>query len=127
MGNLEDIKILIADDMEFIRTSIRDIVLEMGFTAISEVRNGLQALAELKRNKCDLLICDRNMPNLDGISLVRMMKADAALKDVMILMVTAEADKNRFNDAQQLGINGYIIKPFTAEILEKAIVEILQK
>jgi two-component system chemotaxis response regulator CheY len=127
MDSYKDKKILIADDMGFIRTSIRNILDEMGFTNISEAKDGIQALAELKRSKYDLLICDYNMPHLDGISLVRMIKGDAELKDVIVLMVTAAAEKNHIIDLQQLGISDYIIKPFTSETMEKKVLEILQK
>ncbi len=127
MESYKNNKILIADDMGFIRTSIRNILDELGFINIAEAKDGIQALAELKRSKYDLLICDYNMPNLDGISLVRMIKGDAELKDVMVLMVTAQAEKNQIINMQQLGISDYIVKPFTTETMEKKVIEILQK
>ncbi len=123
----DNIKILIADDTDFIRKSVISTLSEIGFTDVSEVKDGVQALSELKKSKYDLLISDLNMPHLDGISLIRMVRSDPALKDIMIIMLTAESDKEHILAVKEIGINDYIVKPFTANVLEKKIEQMFGK
>jgi two-component system, chemotaxis family, chemotaxis protein CheY len=123
----DDIKILIADDTDFIRKSVISTLGEIGFTNISEVKDGVQALSELKKSKYDLLISDLNMPHLDGISLIRMIKGDPELKDIMIIMLTAESEKEHVLAVKEIGVNDYIVKPFTANVLEKKIEQLFGK
>lgn len=115
----DSIKILIADDTDFIRNAVKSTLSEIGFTNISEAKDGVQALSELKKSRHDLLISDLNMPHLDGIGLIRMIRSDPELKDIKIILLTAESDKEHVLAAKEIGINDYIVKPFTANVLEK--------
>jgi two-component system chemotaxis response regulator CheY len=121
------IKILIADDTDFIRKSVISTLEEIGFTNVSEAKDGVQALSELKKSKYDLLISDLNMPHLDGISLIRMIRSDPELKDIMIIVLTAESEKEHILAVKEIGINDYIVKPFTASVLEKKIEQMFGK
>jgi two-component system chemotaxis response regulator CheY len=127
MSPYDDVKILIADDTTFIRKTVISTLSKMGFENISEAKDGIQALSELKKRKYTLLISDVNMPNLDGISLIRMIRSDPELKDMIIIMLTAEADKEHVLAAKEIGINDYIVKPFTGNILEKKMEQIFGK
>jgi len=118
------IKILVVDDSDNIRRMVRTVLRQLGFAEIGEASDGLQALSKLKTGAYDLLISDWNMPNLDGISLLRMIRGDADLKDLKVLMVTAEAEKGHVIEAIKAGINDYVVKPFSADILEKKIEKI---
>lgn len=115
----KNMKILVVDDFASMRRTVRTILKEIGFVNISEAEDGIQALAKLKSDKYELLISDWNMPNMDGITLVRMIRGDAGLKDMVVFMVTAEAEKDHVLEAIKMGINDYIVKPFTAEVLQK--------
>jgi len=94
---------------------------------IAEAQDGVQALAELKKNKYTLLISDVNMPHLDGISLIRLVRSDPELKDIVIIMLTAEADREHVLAAKGIGIDDYIVKPFTGDVLEKKIKQLFGK
>jgi len=122
-----NMKIMIVDDMRPIRTSMKSILERLGFTNITEASDGLEALACLKQEKRDLLITDWNMPNMDGISLVRMVRADASLKDMPIVMLTAEAERDHVMEAIKVGISDYIVKPFTADVVQRKIETVLEK
>jgi len=115
----KNLKILVVDDFASMRRTVRTILKEIGFVNISEAEDGVQALSQLKSDKYEVLITDWNMPKMDGITLVRMIRADAGLKDMVIIMVTAEAEKDHVLEAIKMGINDYIVKPFTAEVLQK--------
>jgi two-component system chemotaxis response regulator CheY len=123
----KNMKILIADDMPSIRSALKSMLGELGFTGISEASDGLAALSQLKQNKYDMLLSDWNMPNMDGISLLRMIRNDAELKDLIVLMITAETDKEHVLEAIKVGISDYIVKPFTADILQHKIETIIAK
>lgn len=114
----KNMKILVVDDFASMRRTIRTILKEIGFVSISEAEDGVQALAQLKSDKYEVLITDWNMPKMDGITLVRMIRGDADLKDMAVFMVTAEAEKDHVLEAVKMGINDYIVKPFTAEVLQ---------
>ncbi len=107
------------------RSTVRAILKDIGYQNISESADGVQALAKLKQEKFDLLITDWNMPNLDGLSLIRLIKSDEALKDVMILMVTTESEEDHVVDAVKVGVSDYILKPFTTDLLQKKIAALM--
>jgi len=127
MKDYQYIRILVADDTEPVRSSVISILREMGFSNISEAKDGVEALAELKRKRYDLLLCDRNMPKLDGMSLIRIMRSDVDLKDVVIFMLTADTEKGHVIEAKALGVNDYIVKPFTADIVTRKVESVFGK
>ncbi len=121
-----DIKILVVDDMSTMRRIIRTILNQLGYTNIEEAENGKQALAKLKKEKFDFVVTDWNMPEMDGLSLVKAIRADEELKHIPVLMVTAEAKKENVMEALKAGVNNYIVKPFTPEVLKEKMEKIFK-
>lgn len=118
------IKILVVDDFSTMRRIIKNILKQIGYINIDEAEDGNGALARLKQDKYDLVISDWNMPNMSGLDLLKAIRADSALNSVPVLMVTAEAKKENVIEAIKSGVNNYIVKPFTAEILKERIEKI---
>jgi two-component system chemotaxis response regulator CheY len=118
--------ILVVDDASTMRRIVRGLLRELSLKNIREAENGSDALEELKRKKADLVISDWNMPQMTGIELLRAIRSDGALKDVPVLMVTAEAKKENILEAVQAGVNNYIVKPFSAETLQEKLNKIFK-
>lgn len=114
-----DMKILVVDDMATMRHMVKYIFKQLGFTNIEEAENGKDALDKLKAGKFDLVVSDWNMPVMPGIELLKNIRADASLKHIPVLMVTAEAQKDNLMEAIQAGVSNYIAKPFTAETIKQ--------
>lgn len=117
-------KILIVDDFATMRKILKNILKDLGYTDILEAEDGDVALEILKKEKVDLVISDWNMPNMDGLSLLKAIRSDEALKDTPVLMVTAEAQKQNVLEAVKAGVNNYIVKPFTPEVIKEKISKI---
>ncbi len=120
-------KILVVDDFATMRRIIRNILKQIGFENIEEAEDGEQAYAKLKNGNFKFVVTDWNMPNLDGLGLLKKVRSDPELKNLPILMVTAEAEKEKVIEAIKAGVNNYIVKPFTAEILKEKMDKILAK
>jgi two-component system chemotaxis response regulator CheY len=127
MSSPADLKILIVDDFSTMRRIVRSLLKEIGFPNAEEAEDGQAALAALKGSKFDFVVCDINMPNMNGFEFLKAVKADDALKHIPVLMVTAEARKEDIVLAAQSGAAGYIVKPFTKATLEEKVGKILQK
>jgi two-component system chemotaxis response regulator CheY len=117
----QNIKIFVVDDFSTMRRIVRNILRQLGYNNIAEAEDGAAALEYLKQNKVDFIVSDWNMPNMTGLELLKAVRADANLKDIPILLVTAEALKENVVEAVKAGVNGYIVKPFTAETLKEKI------
>ncbi|GBG14455.1 two-component system, chemotaxis family, response regulator CheY [Novimethylophilus kurashikiensis] len=116
----QNLKFLVVDDFATMRRIVRTLLKESGYSNVEEAEDGAVALARLQSGNFDFVVTDWNMPNMDGITLLRNIRADAKLKHLPVLMVTAEAKKENVIAAAQAGASGYIIKPFTkATLLEK--------
>jgi two-component system chemotaxis response regulator CheY len=122
-----DLKFLIVDDFSTMRRIIRGLLKEMGCTDVDEAEDGAVALTMLKAQKYGFVVTDINMPNMNGFDLLKAVKADASLKHLPVLMVTAEARKEDIVIAAQTGAAGYIVKPFTKVTLEEKVQKIMQK
>ena len=122
----QDIRILVVDDMSTMRRIIRTILNQLGYSNIEEAENGKQALAKLKKEKFDFVITDWNMPEMDGLALVEAIRNDEELKHIPVLMVTAEAKKENVMKALKAGVNNYIVKPFTPEVLKEKMEKIFK-
>ena len=120
-------KILVVDDFSTMRRIIRNLVRELGFSNSEEADDGATALPMLKTGRYDFLVTDWNMPVMEGIDLVRSIRADPELREMPILMVTAEARREQIVAAAEAGVNGYIVKPFTAQTLEQKIAKIFER
>ncbi len=119
-----DIKVLVVDDMATMRRIIKSLLDQLGFKNIDEAEDGAVALQKLKSGSYDLVITDWNMPNMTGLELVQEIRKDPQLKDIPVLMVTAEAKKENVIAAIKAGVNNYIVKPFTAETLKEKLEKI---
>lgn len=120
-------KILIVDDFSTMRRIIKNLLRELGFNNTIEADDGQTALPKLRTGGVDFLITDWNMPGMTGIELLRTIRADNNLKHLPVLMVTAEAKREQIVEAAQAGVNGYVIKPFTAATLEEKINKIFER
>jgi len=120
-------KILIVDDFSTMRRIIKNLLRELGFNNTIEADDGQTALPKLRTGGIDFLITDWNMPGMSGIDLLRTIRADNNLKSLPVLMVTAEAKREQIVEAAQAGVNGYVIKPFTAATLEEKINKIFER
>ena len=120
-----DIKFLVVDDFSTMRRIIKNLLHDLGYKNVSEADDGNTALPMLKTGKFDFLITDWNMPGMPGLDLLKNVRADAALAGMPVLMLTAEAKREQIVEAAQAGVNGYVIKPFTAETLKAKLEKIL--
>lgn len=123
----KDMKILIVDDFSTMRRIIKNLLRDLGFSNTSEADDGQTALPMLQNGNFDFLVTDWNMPGMTGIELLKAVRADARLKDMPILMVTAEAKRDQIVEAAQAGVNGYVVKPFTAAVLKEKIEKIFER
>ncbi len=117
----KNMKILIVDDFSTMRRIIRNILKQLEFINVEEAEDGSVAFEKLKDADYDLLITDWNMPNMTGLDLLKEIRANEKLKDLKVLLVTAEAEKENIIQAAQAGANEYVVKPFTADVLGKKI------
>ena len=122
-----DMKILIVDDFSTMRRIVRNLLKEIGYTNADEAEDGAAALIKLRGGAFDFVVSDINMPNMNGFELLTQIKADASIKHLPVLMVTAEAKKEDIVTAAQAGAAGYIVKPFTKATLEEKVNKIIEK
>jgi two-component system chemotaxis response regulator CheY len=122
----KSIKILIVDDFATMRKVVRNLLKQVGYEDIVEAEDGVMALKALKSQKIDVVVSDWNMPNMSGLELLKAMRADAELAKTPFLMVTAEALQDNVVAAVKAGVNNYIVKPFTAEVLNEKIKKIME-
>ncbi|MBF0559775.1 MAG: chemotaxis response regulator CheY [Nitrospirae bacterium] len=122
------LKVLVVDDFPTMRRIVRNLLKQLGFEHIEEAEDGAHALQRLRGGNYGLIVSDWNMPNMEGIELLRnVRKEPAPLKDIPFLMVTAEAEKEKVIEAIKAGVDNYIVKPFTAEILKEKLEKIADK
>src|SRR5512139_3338622 len=124
---IEDTKFLVVDDFSTMRRIVRNLLKELGFTNVDEAEDGVAALGKLKGGNFEFVVSDWNMPNMTGLELLKAIRADASLKHLPVLMVTAEAKKENIIEAAQAGASGYVVKPFTAATLEEKLNKIFEK
>ncbi|MEJ5328734.1 MAG: response regulator [Desulfobaccales bacterium] len=121
------IKVLVADDFATMRKIVRNILKQIGFEDIVEAEDGAAALHILKTEKVGLVVTDWNMPNMTGLELLQHIRKNPATAQVPVLMVTAEGLKENVLEAVKAGVNNYVVKPFTAEVLQEKIEAIFRK
>jgi two-component system chemotaxis response regulator CheY len=124
--NEKNIKVLIVDDFATMRKVIRNLLKQVGYEDIVEAEDGVMALKALKAQKIDVIVSDWNMPNMTGLELLKAVRADSDLAKTPFLMVTAEALQDNVVAAVKAGVNNYIVKPFTAEVLNEKIKKIME-
>jgi two-component system, chemotaxis family, chemotaxis protein CheY len=119
------IRFLVVDDFSTMRRIIKNFLTDLGYTNITEADDGKTALPVLKSGVVDFLITDWNMPGMPGLELLKEVRNDPATKKLPVLLVTAEAKREQIVEAAQAGVNGYVVKPFTAQTLKEKIDKIL--
>lgn len=127
MQNNKNIRLLVVDDFSTMRRIMTSLLKGLGYAKVDEAEDGQMALARLNTIKYDFVLTDWNMPNMDGLTLLKTIRANPALSHIPVLMVTAEAKKENIVAAAQAGASGYIVKPFTAALLETKLDKIFEK
>jgi two-component system chemotaxis response regulator CheY len=120
------IKYLVVDDFSTMRRIVKNLLQELGYQNVQEADDGKTAWPMLQAGSFDFVITDWNMPLMPGLDLLKAIRADEKLKGLPVLMVTAEAKREQIVEAVQAGVSGYVVKPFTAEILKQKLDKILQ-
>ncbi len=120
-------KILIVDDFSTMRRIIKNLLRDLGFNNTAEADDGNTALPMLQSGNFDFLVTDWNMPGMEGIDLLKAVRADEKLASLPVLLVTAEAKKEQIVEAAQAGVNGYVVKPFNAATLKEKIEKIFER
>jgi len=123
----KNMRILVVDDFATMRKVIKNLLKQSGYNNIVEAEDGAEALKVLKSVKVEFVISDWNMPNMNGLEFLEAVRADPELSGLSFLMVTAEALQENVVLAVKAGVSDYIVKPFTAEILNEKIEKILKK
>lgn len=121
----KDLKFLVVDDFSTMRRIIKNLLHDLGYPNVTEADDGKTALPMLQQGGFDFLISDWNMPGMSGLDLIKAVRSDAKLAKMPVLMLTAEAKREQIIEAAQAGVNGYVIKPFTAETLKEKLDKIL--
>jgi two-component system, chemotaxis family, chemotaxis protein CheY len=120
-------RILIVDDFSTMRRIVKNLLGDLGFTNTAEADDGKTAWPMLETGEFDFVVTDWNMPGMTGIELLRLIRSSPKTAKIPVLMVTAEAQKSQIIEAAQAGVNGYIIKPFTAATLKEKLDKIFQR
>ncbi|MEO6186751.1 MAG: chemotaxis response regulator CheY [Steroidobacteraceae bacterium] len=120
-----ELKFLVVDDFSTMRRIVKNFLVDLGYTNVTEADDGNTALPILKAGGIDFLVTDWNMPGMPGLELLKAVRADPALAKLPVLLVTAEAKREQIVEAAQAGVNGYVVKPFTAQTLKEKIEKIL--
>ncbi len=119
------VRFLVVDDFSTMRRMVRSVLHELGYNDVVEADDGNAALPILKQGSIDFLVTDINMPGMQGIELLKAVRADPKLSKLPVLLVTAEAKREQIVEAARAGVNGYVVKPFTAQVLKEKIEKIL--
>jgi len=123
----KNMKILVVDDFSTMRRIIKNLLRDLGLQNVSEADDGTTALPMLQNGEYDFVVTDWNMPGMQGIDLLRAIRADERLRHIPVLMVTAEAKREQIIEAAQAGVNGYIVKPFTAATLKEKLDKVFER
>ena len=123
----KNMKILIVDDFSTMRRIIKNLLRDLGFNNTQEADDGQTAWPMLQTGNFDFLVTDWNMPIMTGIELLKKVRGDESLASLPVLLVTAEAKKEQIVEAAQAGVNGYVVKPFTAITLKEKIDKIFER
>lgn len=120
-------KILVVDDFSTMRRIVKNLLRDLGFSNTQEADDGSTAWPMLQSGDFDFVVTDWNMPGMTGIELLQKIRTDDRLKTMPVLMVTAEAKRDQIVAAAQAGVNGYVVKPFTAAALKEKIEKIFER
>jgi two-component system chemotaxis response regulator CheY len=121
------LRFLVVDDFSTMRRIVKTMLKQLGYEHADEAKDGQEALEMLKRGRYDVVVSDWNMPNMNGVDLLKSIRADDELKALGVLMVTAETEKTIVVEAIKAGVNNYIVKPFTPDVFEEKLKKVLEK
>lgn len=121
---MENKKILFVEDSPTMRRIIANSLKKLGMNNVAEAENGVDALEKIQKNQFDLILTDWNMPEMNGQELVEHIRKMDTYKSVPILMITTRGMEDDVMTAIKSGVNGYMVKPFTPELLKKKMLEI---
>ena len=124
MAASKDMRILVVDDFSTMRRIVRNLLKQLGYENIVEADDGTTALAKLQTEKIDFCVTDWNMPKMSGMELLKEIRDDDKLKDLPVLMVTAEALQENIVAAIKAGVSNYVVKPFDAQTMAEKIEKI---
>lgn len=127
LSNFKDKKVLVVDDAAFMRHHVINGLQLVGITQVKEAVDGRQALAALQTGHYDLIISDWHMPQMDGIDLLRKVRADDRLHHIPFLMLTSDDTAENVNEAMLLGVSAYLVKPFRSDPLVHKVEELLSQ
>ena len=115
------IDVLVVDDSAAFRQILQRVLLqtELPLGTILEAGDGFEAIERLKANNIGLVLADINMPNMDGLELLRKMRENPQWKSIPVVMITTEGSQQKVLEAADLGAAGYVRKPFTAEQIKE--------
>ena len=122
-------KILIVDDSSTMRRIIGNVVMQLGFSKdnFDEAEDGVKAWKFLCEAHYDVILTDWNMPNMNGLELVKKIRSEGTHQKTPIIMITTEGGKSEVITALKAGVNNYIVKPFNAEVLKEKLDGVLKK
>ncbi len=123
---MSDKKILIVDDVQSMRLVVKYTLGTMGIKNVDQASNGQQAIKYIKNNQYDLVISDMEMPILNGIELLKFIRADEKFKNLNVIMLTSVSDEEQIREALSQGIDNYVLKPINPNILQKRIAAALK-
>lgn len=122
-----NMNILVVDDFSTMRRVVKNLLAELGFTQFDEADDGITAWPMIQTGNYDFIVSDWNMPEMTGIELLNLVRADSELKHTPFLIITAEAKRSQMLEAVQAGVDEYIVKPFTAATLNAKIQQIFER
>ncbi len=119
-------KILVVDDSSTMRRIIKNTLARLGYKDILEGADGVEGWSEMDANPdIEMLITDWNMPEMNGLELVKKVRGDERFVDLPIIMVTTEGGKSEVITALKAGVNNYIVKPFTPQVLKEKLAVVM--
>ena len=122
-----DLCFLVVDDFSTMRRIIGGLLRQCGVVHILEAEDGVQALRAIEGHSIDFVVSDWNMPNMTGLELLKTLRAHPKYSHMPLLLVTAEGKKENIVEAAQAGADGYIVKPFTQDVLQEKVTRILSR
>ena len=122
-----DLNIIVVDDFSTMRKIVKDLLTELGFSKFDEADDGSSAWPMIQSGHYGLIVSDWNMPKMTGIELLKKVRSHSELKETPFLLITAEAQRSQIIEADEAGVDGYIVKPFTAETLHEKIHNIFEQ
>jgi len=121
----KNMPILIVDDFKMMRRVVRNLLTQLGFSNLDEAADGAEALQKIKQKQYKLVVSDWNMEPMSGIELLEKVKSSPDTQGIDFIMLTAEGKTDNIIKAKQLGVNSYIVKPFTAKVLKEKLVALI--